>query len=260
MTIPEPNEFAKKAGYQPFPPRWESWLSSIRAALLSAQPTAGRHVTTDEHRGKGTVINVLDRRLGPPSTPIGACCVGEVCSIKTEADCATAGGIWQGAGTDCDPNPCGCIVLHTTVLICYQNLGDPCSLNVSETIYFDIPLQCPLDLGTSGPKGCIDTSLTTLSSQAWTGAGCDPAIRPNITGAYFDFYPSGCINHDVSTGWSFTPSLVFPNWPFTQLATSINPGFGDLRTMGTIQSDPSDGPCPCDVSNTLCSHFEFTFT
>jgi hypothetical protein len=78
----------------------------------------------------------------PPPPAFGACCVGEVCSITTEADCqgtylgdgticepetcipdplgaccvATGGctittqadcaGSWQGPGTDCDPNPC----------------------------------------------------------------------------------------------------------------------------------------------------------
>jgi len=37
-------------------------------------------------------------------TPEGACCTGGVCSITTEAACS--GGIWQGSGTDCDPDPC----------------------------------------------------------------------------------------------------------------------------------------------------------
>jgi len=35
--------------------------------------------------------------------PTGACCVGSVCSITTEANCQ---GTYQGDGTDCDPNPC----------------------------------------------------------------------------------------------------------------------------------------------------------
>lgn len=110
MIIPEPDKFAKEAGYQPFPPRWEKWLSAVRASLLASQPVAGRNVTTDEHPGKGTVINVDDsssrRRKPPTPTATGACCVGEVCSITTEAECATAGGTWQGVDTPCEPNPC----------------------------------------------------------------------------------------------------------------------------------------------------------
>jgi hypothetical protein len=39
----------------------------------------------------------------PTGAPEGACCVDIVCTITTEADCP---GVWQGAGTDCDPNPC----------------------------------------------------------------------------------------------------------------------------------------------------------
>lgn len=61
MNIPTPDEFTKQGGFNPFPPRWEKWLSSVREAILTSQPTAGRHVSIDEHPGKGTVINV-DRR------------------------------------------------------------------------------------------------------------------------------------------------------------------------------------------------------
>ncbi len=41
-----------------------------------------------------------------PST--GACCVGEICSVTTEDDCTGMGGVYQGNGTTCDPNPCCC--------------------------------------------------------------------------------------------------------------------------------------------------------
>lgn len=39
----------------------------------------------------------------PPPPVFGACCIGEECSITTEADCA---GAWEGPDTVCDPNPC----------------------------------------------------------------------------------------------------------------------------------------------------------
>src|SRR5580765_272734 len=71
MNIPTPNEFAKQAGHNPFPPRWEKWLSAVRQAILTSQPTAGRHVSVDEHPGKGTVINVERER--PEITPPGEC-------------------------------------------------------------------------------------------------------------------------------------------------------------------------------------------
>ncbi|MBN2563772.1 MAG: hypothetical protein JXQ75_22875, partial [Phycisphaerae bacterium] len=37
----------------------------------------------------------------------GACCFADgSCSVETAADCATAGGTYQGNGTSCTPNPC----------------------------------------------------------------------------------------------------------------------------------------------------------
>jgi hypothetical protein len=105
MEIPGPNEYAKDQGYQnPFPPRWEKWLSAVREAILTSQPTAGRHVRIDEHHGKGTVINVDDtsaRRGGGPAT--GVCCHDDAsCTITTETDCD---GIWY-AGEDCESIDC----------------------------------------------------------------------------------------------------------------------------------------------------------
>jgi hypothetical protein len=106
MEIPTPNEYAKNHGYNPFPPRWEKWLSSVREAILTSQPTAGRHVSVDEHPGKGTVINVERGPGGGGGAATGACCIGGECSITTEALCLEAGGTYQGDGTPCDPNPC----------------------------------------------------------------------------------------------------------------------------------------------------------
>jgi hypothetical protein len=73
MNLPAPNEYAKDHGHNPFPPRWEKWLSAARQAILSAQPKAGRHVSIDEHPGKGTVINVERSRPEAGVTPPGEC-------------------------------------------------------------------------------------------------------------------------------------------------------------------------------------------
>src|SRR5438552_9013857 len=42
----------------------------------------------------------------PCPQPTGACCVGTDCSIQTESDCTDMGGTYQGDDTTCDPNPC----------------------------------------------------------------------------------------------------------------------------------------------------------
>lgn len=40
------------------------------------------------------------------ASAVGACCVGTNCILRTAANCATAGGSFQGVGTSCSPNPC----------------------------------------------------------------------------------------------------------------------------------------------------------
>jgi hypothetical protein len=43
---------------------------------------------------------VLD--ISAPPIPTGACCVGNVCTVETEADCLANSGSYQGDGTNCD--------------------------------------------------------------------------------------------------------------------------------------------------------------
>ena len=38
----------------------------------------------------------------------GACCNGGTCTQETCDDCEAAGGLWQGAGTECDGTDCPC--------------------------------------------------------------------------------------------------------------------------------------------------------
>ncbi|MEM1424430.1 MAG: hypothetical protein AAGH64_10565, partial [Planctomycetota bacterium] len=79
--------------------------------------------------------------------PVGACCMGETCSVLSESDCAAMGGAFQGAGTDCgvDPgdNPC------LTVQACC--LGDGTCFDLNS-------VQCDLAGGTLQGVGttCAD--------------------------------------------------------------------------------------------------------
>ena len=41
-----------------------------------------------------------------PIDPVGACCVGTSCSLTTQINC---GGVWLGANTNCDGNPCDAV-------------------------------------------------------------------------------------------------------------------------------------------------------
>jgi hypothetical protein len=55
----------------------------------------------------GMVITVLPFHAHAQPAP-GACCLsdGSCLSVYNQGDCFESNGIWQGAGTSCDPNPC----------------------------------------------------------------------------------------------------------------------------------------------------------
>ncbi len=52
----------------------------------------------------GTIVNVARNR----GTVTGACCRDTECTIETQESCESDGGVYQGDGTVCDPNPCEC--------------------------------------------------------------------------------------------------------------------------------------------------------
>ena len=82
-------------------------------------------------------------QTGTDENPTGACCLGTNCDIKTLLACQSAGGVFQGQGTGCSPNPCnyiGACCLGTncnmkTLLVCqsaggvFQGQGTNCSPN-----------------------------------------------------------------------------------------------------------------------------------
>jgi spore coat protein A len=41
-----------------------------------------------------------------PQQVSGGCCQAAICSIETAANCTTLGGVYEGDGTSCSPNPC----------------------------------------------------------------------------------------------------------------------------------------------------------
>jgi spore coat protein A len=62
----------------------------------------------------GTRENTQDGGINKPELVVnytpqqisGACCQDATCTIETPADCTTLGGIYQGDGSSCSPNPC----------------------------------------------------------------------------------------------------------------------------------------------------------
>lgn len=53
----------------------------------------------------GVRIGSLD--VGCGAAGIGACCLEEGCFLAPQGECEAAGGMFEGAGTTCEPSPCG---------------------------------------------------------------------------------------------------------------------------------------------------------
>jgi hypothetical protein len=88
------------------PARRQFW-EAARLIILSARKVAGHHVTVAEYPGKGTVINVDERRRGvTPGPGTGACCISGSCGITTPDACALAGGDYFGDGSTCETVSC----------------------------------------------------------------------------------------------------------------------------------------------------------
>lgn len=154
---------------------------------------AGPEIDVSGSIGQGFAVNL--RRGGgggASSEPTGACCVGEGCSILSAADCAAAGGVYQGNGSSCAPNPCvtptgACCIDGVCSILTegdcnsaggsYQGDDTPCD-----------PDPCPLGACCDGAD-CFETDEDTCTDDGriFKGIGttcADPDICP--TGACCD--------------------------------------------------------------------------
>jgi hypothetical protein len=158
----------------------------------------------------------------------GACCAGETCSILTEADCG--GGIYQGDGTVCDPNPCetgacchddnSCEILSSadcaTAGGTYQGGGtvcdpNPCAENAACCYVTSIRLQASISGSTLCAPDSCSVSADSIIDTTWTDfSGFESCLTDAVgggvvTGAVADpgvICPGDCEFTDASVGWS----------------------------------------------------------
>jgi hypothetical protein len=107
--------------------------------------------------------------------PIGACCEADSaqCSVLTEADCAAAGGVYQGDGTNCTVNPCACLedladppgVEQQDLNAVLNRWGDPSCLPGGASY------PCPEDL--AAPDGVEQQDLNAVLNR-WGDPACEP--------------------------------------------------------------------------------------
>jgi spore coat protein A len=180
------------------------------------------------------------------ATVNGACCTGTTCQVLTSADCALAGGSYQGDGTVCTPNPCSvptgacCQTNGTctegTATQCagaggtYQGDGTTCTPNpcsVVLTPFLDplpIPAAATPTSGTAGGTASYTMAVREVSQQLHSQL---PATRvwgygSGPTGAS---YPGPSIL--ASTG-----NPVTVTW-----ANDLRDALGNLRTTHYLPVD-----------------------
>ncbi len=117
-----------------------------------------------------------------PDTVVGACCLGDSCSVRSEANCQGIGGEYLGDGTTCGgDNPCDCCVgMRGNVD------GDPDDLvNVSDLTFFVTALfacqfdcfPCELEADIDGSDSVNVADLTYLVAYLFF-AGPEPVPCP----------------------------------------------------------------------------------
>lgn len=173
-----------------------SFLGSVSPPAEPLFNTADCGSGDDGEGGTAEIIGCT-----PPSHITGACCQGETCSIQTQQDCTTIGGIFIGVGTDCSDNPC-----HAHGACCYHSgdctgdanchcvdlsPGDCATMGGSYT-WNGLPCNndgsCPVGACCAAELGCIQ-SLESFCRFNCTGSGnncvylgsgslCDPGVCP----------------------------------------------------------------------------------
>lgn len=127
----------------------------------------------------------------PCSCCHGACCTGSSCAEGVNCyDCEAEGGVWQGAGSTCTPNPC----------------GDPCT--VDEDCCFDAThvLVPPCSDPASGEKCCPPTSVAWVDDMGDARFGncvddCDPL--GNVVASPGNF--GSCCDNECYAGYPCPP-------------------------------------------------------
>ena len=175
----------------------------------------------------------------------GACCEGDVCTVRRGCECQGAGKVFKGVGTTCAPNPCACYCSDGTTLS---------ATSLSATI-----TGTTQNLGTGvyyrgWPSQTIKTKTYTLykeSCSRWTATiPTPPAMLP---GSNYADTSQLVFTTDSPTGIGYVPRfeiIVFHKVSGINLATySIWQRFGanaDSRFCHgeSITSDLSE-----DISN-----------
>ncbi len=205
----------------------------------------------------------------------GACCAADgSCSMQLPADCAASGGVYEGEGSGCSPNPCPqlgtCCALDgscTFVLQaactaawtpggtcdpnpCVEPIGSCCALDGSCTVTTQancpalwteggvcVPNTCPPPSGSCcHPDGSCTVTTLADCTDTWTMFGvCEPNTCEQPTGAC-------CLATGLcTTGTAADCEAASGSYQGDFTACSPNPCPAPVRTLCEVAEDDADG-------------------
>jgi hypothetical protein len=226
---------------------------------MTVQAQKGAGTMVHQEQGKGTVIDLTEEAFkaltggGGPIGPQGACCVGTVCSIKTAAACAAAGGTYMGDGTTCTPvNLCLPTCAVTLKSKCESASWSKCGL--SDMVTNDLPIYLNGAYSGSGNAHIYNSAHVLI--QDWTASGIamsqvvDPYTcqRTCVScGGSFDRTIGGTCHNTLSC-----PGYTNPAFPLDCTPSAGGTCYGGLGTCclpiissGKVRSKVWQNPSLC---------------
>lgn len=226
----------------------------------------------------GFAVNVRPSGVVAVSdTPVGACCIGEGCSIQTEAACISLGGTYEGDGVPCSEGLCAPIGRcclpdgscdDLTESDCTDAGGDwtadeNCDDNPCPTPCCDGAFVNPL-----GDGRCFlsyDYAIHVVISHPGFACGdtyCDQTATINLD-------PVTCERTCIGSGWDITHQIPGICGDFHGANCDTNGCIGDYVGCSWLPGYSVSGDtltfeyfCPdgCDSSESGCEHGIVTWT
>jgi len=212
-------------------------------------------------------------------TPTGGCCVSQVCSIQTEAECATAGGTYLGDGVSCESQPGGSTTYSATPNLSIPDgggAGNPATSTINVPASFtviDVNVRTTIthtwvgDLAITLQHGATTRTLVDRPGYTGSGFGCEADNYNNIqlSDEGSADIESRCI-HNLTSPPNYTPNQSLS--PFDgqnalgawTIRVSDNAGddVGTLNAWSIVFTNAGMGPCDdlC-TSDPECDDGEF---
>ncbi|MCA9727900.1 MAG: hypothetical protein KC729_09480 [Candidatus Eisenbacteria bacterium] len=130
-------------------------------------------------------------------SPSGACCIGDLCAVRTEEGCANSGGFYLGDDVPCDPTTCGtgacCFGEQCGILTREECEGNGGVYRGGGTLCDPNPCIPPEGACCFGVE-CVILPLHVCTQQSGTYQGDETVCDPNPC----DLLPGACCLPDLT--------------------------------------------------------------